>query len=63
MARLRVASLLVAVVAGDYAALMLIRGQLIVFCVAAPGQLCPLCGLGRQTPSESPRFVDRQGAR
>jgi hypothetical protein len=102
--RLRVASLLVAVVAGDYAALMLIDGQLIDFGVtaaicagssaaagliayagrrrrkamargraavwerrdqqaAAADQQCPLCGGARQKPSESPRFVDRQGAR
>jgi hypothetical protein len=102
--RLRVASLLVAVVAGDYAALMLIDGQLIDFGVtaaicagssaaagliayagrrrrkamargraavwerrdqqaAAADQQSPLCGGARQKPSESPRFVDRQGAR
>ena len=35
MTRLRIASLFVAVVAGDYAALMLIDGQLIHFGVAA----------------------------
>ena len=35
MTRLRIASLFVAVVAGDYAALMLIDGQLIDFGVAA----------------------------
>jgi hypothetical protein len=35
MTRLRIASLFVAVVAGDYAALMLIDGQLIVFGVTA----------------------------
>ena len=35
MTRLRIASLFVAVVAGDYAALMLIGGQLIDFGVAA----------------------------
>jgi hypothetical protein len=104
MTRLRVASLFVAVVAGDYAALMLIDGQLIDFGVAAAigagfsvaagliayagrrrrkavargraavwerrvlqaaaaGQHCPLCGGARQKPSESPRFVDRQGTR
>jgi hypothetical protein len=116
MTRLRIASLFVAVVAGDYAALMLIDGQLIHFGVAAaicagssvtagliayaddevarrqhalgrrrrkavtrgraaawerpdqqpaiaPDQQCPLCGGARQTPSDSPRFVDRQGAR
>ena len=104
MTRLRVASLFVAVMAGDYAALMLIDGQLIVFGVtaaicagssavagliayagrrrrkavsrgrasvwerrdqqaAAADQQCPLCGGARQKPSDSPRFVDRQGAR
>ena len=35
MTRLRIASLFVAVVAGDYAALMLINGQLMDFGVAA----------------------------
>jgi hypothetical protein len=104
MTRLRVASLLVAVVAGDYAALMLIDGQLIDFgataaiCAgssaaagliayagrrrrkamargraavwecrdqqaAAADQQCPLRGGARQKPSDSQRFVDRQGAR
>lgn len=103
MTRLRVAALFVAVVSGDYAALMLINGQLIDFGVtaaicagssvtagviayagwrrrkavargraavwerrdkqAAADQQCPLCGAARQKPSESPRFVDRQGAR
>jgi len=104
MTRLRIASLFVAVVAGDYAVLMLINGQLIDFGVsaavsagfsvaagviayagrrrhkavargraavwerrdqqAAPAdQQCPLCGGPRQKPSDSPRFVDRQGAR
>jgi hypothetical protein len=104
MTRLRTASLFVAVVAGDYAALMLIDGQLTDFGVtaaicagssvaagliayagrrhrksmvrgraavwerrdqqaAAADQRCPLCGGGRQKPSDSPRFVDRQGAR
>jgi hypothetical protein len=104
MMRLRMASLLVAVVAGDYALLMLIDGQLIdvgvtaAICAgssvaagliayagrrrrktvargratvwerrdqqaAAVGQQCPLCGGARQKPSESPRFVDRRGAR
>ena len=105
MTRLRIASLFVAVVAGDYAALMLIDGQLTDFGVAAAicagssvaagliayvgrrrreavargpaaiwegrdqqaastaDQQCPLCGGARQRPSESPRFVDRQGAR
>ena len=103
MTRLRMASLFVAVVAGDYAALMLIDGQLTDFGVtaaicagssvaaglityagrrrrkavargraavwerrdqqaAAAGQQCPLCGGARQKPSDSPRFVDRQGA-
>ena len=104
MTRLRIASLFVAVVAGDYAALMLIDGQLINFGVAAAicagssvaavliayagrrrhkavargraavwegrdqqaagtDQQCPLCGGARQKLSDSPRFVDRQGAR
>ena len=115
MTRLRIASLFVAVVAGDYAALMLIDGQLIDFGVAAAicagssvaagliayaddetpaaaelgrrhrkavtrgraavwerrdqqaataaDQQCPLCGGARQKLSDSPRFVDRQGAR
>jgi hypothetical protein len=116
MTRLRIASLFVAVVAGDYAALMLIDGQLNDFGVAAAicagssvvagliayaddedarrqhelgrrrrravtrrraaisenadqhaatvaDQQCPLCGGARQTRSDSPRFVDRQGAR
>ena len=105
MIRLRIAVLFVAVVAGDYAALMLIDGLLIHFGVAAiicasssvasglmayadrrrrkaltvrraaargrrEGQAanaadrqCPFCGGARQTLSESPRFVDRQGAR
>jgi hypothetical protein len=115
MIRLRIASLFVAVVAGDYAALMLIHGQLIDFGVAAAicagssvaagliayaddedarrrhelgrrrreavargraaiwerrdqqaataaDQQCPLCGDARQKLSDSPRFVDRQGA-
>ena len=105
MTRLRIAALFVAVVAGDYAALMLIDGQLIDFGVAAAicaassvaagliayadgrrrkavargraavwerrdeqaanaaDRQCPLCGGSRQTPSDSTRFVDRQGAR
>jgi hypothetical protein len=115
MTGLRIASLFVAVVAGDYAALMLIDGQLIDFGVAAaicagssvaagliayaddedarrqhelgrgrrkavargraavwerrdqqaataPDQGCPLCGVARQTLSDSSRFVDRPGA-
>jgi hypothetical protein len=102
--RLRVASLFVAVMAGDYAALMLIHGRLIDFGVAAAvcagssvaagliayagrrrreavargraaiwerrdqqaataaDQQCSLCGDARQKLSDSPRFVDRQGA-
>jgi hypothetical protein len=116
MTGLRIASLFVAVVAGDYAALMLIEGQLIDFGVAAAicagssiaagliayvddedarrqhelgrrrrkavargraavwerrneqaanaaDRQCPLCGGARQKLSDSPRFVDRQGAR
>ncbi len=104
MTRVRTASLFVAVVAGDYAVLMLINGRLIDFGVAAAvsagssaaagliafagrrrrkalarrrlairegrdrqaaglDQQCPLCGGARQRLSESPRFVDRQGAR
>ena len=104
MTRLRIASVFVAVVAGDYAVLMLIDGRLIDFGVgaavcagssvaagliayadrrrrkavargraavwerrdqqaAAAGQHCPLCGGARQKPNDSPRFVDRQGAR
>jgi hypothetical protein len=104
MTRLRIASLFVAVVAGDYAILMLINGQLVDFGVtaaicagstvaagliayaggrrrkavvrgraavwerrdqqaAAARQQYPLCGGARQKPSDSPRFVDRQGAR
>lgn len=104
MTRLRIAFLFVAVVAGDYAVLMLINGQLFDFGVAAAvcagsliavgsvayagrrrrqavargraaiwerrdqqaaaaGQQCPLCGRASQKPSDSPRFVDRQGAR
>jgi hypothetical protein len=116
MTRLRMTALFVAVVAGDYAALMLIDGQLIDFGVAAAicagssvaaglvayaddedarrqrelgrrrrkavtrgraaiwerrdeqaataaDQQCPLCGGVRQKLSDSPRFVDRQGAR
>jgi hypothetical protein len=116
MTRLRIASLFVAVVAGDYAALMLIDGQLIDFGVAAAicagssvaagliayaddedarwqhelgrrrrkavargravvwerrdqqaataaDRQCPLCRGARQILSDSPRFVDRQGAR
>jgi hypothetical protein len=105
MTRLRIASLFVAVVAGAYAALMLIACQLIDFGVAAAicagssaaagliayagrrrrkavargraavgegrdqqpatasDHQCPLCGGPRQTLSDSPRFVDRQGAR
>jgi hypothetical protein len=43
--RLRVASLLVAVVAGDYAALMLIDGQLIDFGVTAA--ICAGSSAGR----------------
>jgi hypothetical protein len=115
MTRLRIASLIVAVVAGDYAALMLIDGQLIDFGVAvaicagssvaaaviayaddedarqqhelgrrhrkavtrkraavwgrqdqlaanAADRQCSLCGGARQKLSESPRFVDWQGA-
>jgi hypothetical protein len=104
MTRLRIASLFVAVVAGDYAALRLIHGQLIDFGVAAAvcagssvaagliayagrrrreavargraavwerrdeqaataaDQQCSLCGGARQKLSDSPRFVDRQGA-
>ncbi len=102
---LRIATLFVAVVAGDYAALMLIDDQLIQFGVAAAisagssvaagliayadrrrrkavargraavwerrdqraaiaaDQHCLLCGGARQKSSDSPRFVDRQGAR
>jgi hypothetical protein len=104
MSRLRTASLFLAVVAGDYAALRLIYGQLTDFGVsaavcagslvtagliahadnrrrqavargraavwerrdrqaAAADQQCPLCGGARQKPSDSPRFVDRQGTR
>ena len=105
MTRLGIASLFVAVVSGDYAALMLIDGQLIDFGVtaaicaesfgaagliayadrrrrtalargraavwerrdqqaaSAAEQQCPLCGGARQKLSDSPRFVDRQGAR
>ena len=116
MTRLRIGCLFVAVVAGDYAALMLIDGQLTHFGVAAAicagssvaawliayaddedarrqhelgrrrrtavargraavwerrdqqaanaaDRQCPLCGGARQKPSDSPRFVDRQGAR
>jgi hypothetical protein len=104
MTRLRMVSLFVAVVAGDYAALMLINGQLTDFGVtaaicagssaaagliayagrrrrkavargraavwerrdqeaAAADQQCPLCKGARQKPSDSPRFVDRQGTR
>lgn len=115
MTRLRIAALFVAVVAGDYAALMLIGGQLMDFVIAAaicagasvaagliayaddedarrqhelgrvrrkavaPGRVavrgrrnqaataperqCPLCGVARETLSDSPRFADRQGAR
>ena len=105
MTRLRIASLFVAVVAGDYAVLMLIDGQLIDFGVTAAicagsfgaagliayadrrrrtalargraavwegrdqkeataaDQQCPLCGGARQKLNESPRFVDRRGAR
>jgi hypothetical protein len=103
MTRLRIVSLFVAVVSGDYAALMLIDGQLIDFGVTAAicagssvaggliayagrgrrkavarrqaavwerrdqqaaeaDQECPLCGGARQKLSDSPRFVDRQGA-
>jgi len=103
MTRLRIASLFLAVVAGDYAALRLIYGQLAEFGVSAAvcagslvtagliayndnrrrravargraavwqgrdkqattgaDQQCPSCGGTRQQPSESPRFVDRQG--
>jgi hypothetical protein len=102
MSRLRTASLFLAVVAGDYAALRLIYGQLTDFGVSAAiaaGSLiaagliahaenrrsqavargraavwqrrdkrsttgagqCPSCGGTRQQPSDSPRFVDRQG--
>ncbi len=46
MTRLRIAALFVAVVAGDYAALMLIDGQLIDFGVAA-SHLCGILGRGR----------------
>jgi hypothetical protein len=105
MTRLRIASLFAAVVAGAYAALRLIDGQLIDFGVAAAicagssvaaglfayagwrrrkavahgraavwegrdqqaataaDQQCPLCGGAHQELSDSPRFVDRQGAR
>lgn len=116
MTGLRIAFLFVAVVTGDYAALMLIDGQLIDFGVAAAicagssvaagliayaddeharrqhelgrrhrkavtrgrpaiwerhdhrgataaDRQCPLCGGVRQKLSDSPRFVDRQGAR
>jgi hypothetical protein len=105
MTRLRIASLFVTVVAGDYAALRLIYGQLTDFGVAAAicagslvatgliahagrrrrkavargraavwqgrdqkaataaDQQSPLCGGACQQPSDSPRFVDRQGAR
>ena len=104
MTRLRIVSVFVAVAAGDYAALMLINGQLIDFGVAAAicagssvaagliaysgrrrrkavargraavwerrdqqaaaaDQQCPSCGGARQKSSDSPRFVDRQGAR
>lgn len=103
MSRLRTASLFLAVVAGDYAALRLIYGQLTDFGVSAAvcaGSLvaagliahaenrrsqtvargraavwqrrekqsatgagqCLSCGGTRQQPSDSPRFVDRQGA-
>jgi hypothetical protein len=103
MTRLRIASLFLVVVSGDYAALRLIYGQLTDFGVsaavcagslvtagliahadnrrrqavvrgrvavwerrdqqaAAADQQCPLCGGARQKPSDSPRFVDRQGA-
>jgi hypothetical protein len=105
MTRLRIASLFVAVVAGDYAVLRLIYGQLTDFGVSAAvsagslvaagliayagwrrrnavargraaawegrdqkaavaaGQQSPLCGGACQKLSDSPRFVDRQGAR
>lgn len=104
MSRLRIVSLFLAVVSGDYAALRLIYGQLADFGVsvavcagslvtaglishadnrrrkavargravvwerrdqqaAAAGQQCPSCGGAGRKPSESPRFVDRQGAR
>ena len=105
MTGLRIGFLFVAVVAGAYAALMLIDGQLIDFGVAAAicagssvaagliayaagrrrkavargraavwevrdqqaataaDQQCPFCGGTCQTLSDSPRFVDRQGAR
>jgi hypothetical protein len=104
MTQLHIASLLVAVAAGAYAALMLIDCQLIDFGVtaticagssvaagltayvgrrrskavargraavwerrdqqaAAAHQQCLLCGGARQKPNDSPRFVDRQGAR
>jgi hypothetical protein len=104
MTRLRIASLFVAVVAGDYAALTLIYGQLADFGVSVAvcagslvtagliahadnrrreavargraavwqrrdkqattgaDQQCLSCGGARQKPSDSPRFVDRQGA-
>jgi hypothetical protein len=99
MTGLRIAFLFVAVVTGDYAALMLIDGQLIDFGVAAAicagssvaagliayaddeharrqhelgrrqrkaataaDRQCPSCGGVRQNLSDSPRFVDRQGA-
>jgi hypothetical protein len=103
LTRLRIASLFLAVVAGDYAALRLIYGPLADFGVSAAvcagslvtagliahadnrrrqavargraavcqrrdkqattgaDQQCPSCGGTRQQPSESPRFVDRQG--
>ncbi|MDT5352959.1 MAG: hypothetical protein QOJ56_1491 [Mycobacterium sp.] len=105
MIRLRTPLLVFAVAAGDYAALMLIDGQLTDFGVSAAvcagslvatgliayadrrrreavararaavwerraqqaasgaDQPCPLCGGACQKPSESPRFVDRQGMR
>jgi hypothetical protein len=104
MTRLRIASLFVAVVSGDYALLMLINGQLVDFSVAvaicagssvvaglvaytgrrrhsavtrgrpavwghrdqqaaAADQVRPICGCAREIPIDSPRFVDRQGAR
>ena len=103
MTRLRMASLFLAVVSGDYAALRLVYGQLTDFGISATvcagsfvtagliahvdsrrrqavvrgraavwqrrgrqatvgaNQQCADCGGTRQRPSESPRFVDRQG--
>jgi hypothetical protein len=60
MTRLRIASQFLAMVAGAYAVLMLIDGQLIDFGVTAADQQCPLCGGACQKPSESTGFVDPQ---